>query len=592
MPRTSKKLFLDTYSLKIINYIVTSPQLEKKGVENGIHLIGKDKSKISGLEKISAEQIVFVIYPDREIIDVVGELLFKLNTFNKKLNFNIIFTSGETYEIVEYMTTCDLINYFSIYSFQTDLIPFDYDLLSLEHSNSLKDIYLLDKYDCITNLAKAIAKLEIIYGKIANKFIKGDTANILNELLVREEKINAIEPTKGTPEIFGCIMLDRSIDMITPFCSHYTYEGLLDEYFGINYNRIKVKESIINDKQKDKDKEKTIEVGSRVVFYSKIRNMPFGMTNTFLKQTLTHYQETGDKTKKLSEKSETKVMVETLKKYKQLIKEEEGPMIEHISLANYITHNQNNPGYLEYLKFEQLMLAGDLPENLHDYYEKEIGKQTNLYKILKLLCLESILQNGIEDYSKIKKDIMLTYGFQKIFLFNNLEKIGLLKDKNAPGKPLTLIQYQAIIKKLNLLNEDCDPNKIEDCSFVFGGYCSISLRLIEATIKNGWKDISDGLKKIPGYTYYPSNEKEILKQRKEKNFIFVVFIGGITYPEIEGIRFLNQINKDFKFIIVTTNIINSKKIFEGLESEVVPTLTMKEFYEMTLNDDPKKKKKK
>ena len=142
------------------------------------------------------------------------------------------------------------------------------------------------------------------------------------------------------------------------------------------------------------------------------------------------------------------------------------------------------------------------------------------------------------------------------------------------------------------MNEDCDPNKIEDCSFVFGGYCSISLRLIEATIKNGWKDISDGLKKIPGYTYYPSNEKEILKQRKEKNFIFVVFVGGITYPEIEGIRFLNQINKDFKFIIVTTNIINSKKIFEGLESEVVPTLTMKEFYEMTLNDDPKKKKKK
>ena len=118
MPRTSKKLFLDTYSLKIINYIVTSPQLEKKGVENGIHLIGKDKSKISGLEKISAEQIVFVIYPDRERIDVVGELLFKLNTFNKKLNFNIIFTSGETYEIVEYMTSCDLINYFSIYSFQ------------------------------------------------------------------------------------------------------------------------------------------------------------------------------------------------------------------------------------------------------------------------------------------------------------------------------------------------------------------------------------------------------------------------------------------------------------------------------------------
>ena len=99
------------------------------------------------------------------------------------------------------------------------------------------------------------------------------------------------------------------------------------------------------------------------------------------------------------------------------------------------------------------------------------------------------------------------------------------------------------------------------------------------------------MKKLPGATYYPNNEKEILRTtlaKKEKNFIFLIFIGGITYAEIEGIRFLNQINKDFKFIIITTSIINPKKIFDSLEPEIASSLKMKEAYENYIAGKKKK----
>ena len=111
-------------------------------------------------------------------------------------------------------------------------------------------------------------------------------------------------------------------------------------------------------------------------------------------------------------------------------------------------------------------------------------------------------------------------------------------------------------------------------------------------MKNGWRDINDALKKLPGTTYYPNNEKEILRTtlaKKEKNFIFLVFIGGITYAEIEGIRFMNQINKDFKFIIITTSIVNPKKIFDSLEPEIPTSIKMKEAYEMHIAMKKKKK---
>ena len=38
--------------------------------------------------------------------------------------------------------------------------------------------------------------------------------------------------------------LDRSVDYITQMCSEFTYEAMLNNYFGINLNKIKVKNTI------------------------------------------------------------------------------------------------------------------------------------------------------------------------------------------------------------------------------------------------------------------------------------------------------------------------------------------------------------
>ena len=67
-----------------------------------------------------------------------------------------------------------------------------------------------------------------------------------------------------------------------------------------------------------------------------------------------------------------------------------------------------------------------------------------------------------------------------------------------------------------------------------------------------------------------------------------MFIGGITYTEIEGIRFLNRkFNEEYKqgkrkkvqFIILTTGILNSEKIFSNLGKEVHSSFTIKKFNE-------------
>lgn len=39
------------------------------------------------------------------------------------------------------------------------------------------------------------------------------------------------------PQIDSLLILDRSVDLLTPLLSQLTYEGLIDEIFGINNSK-------------------------------------------------------------------------------------------------------------------------------------------------------------------------------------------------------------------------------------------------------------------------------------------------------------------------------------------------------------------
>ena len=38
-----------------------------------------------------------------------------------------------------------------------------------------------------------------------------------------------------TPQIDMVVLLDRTVDLLTPLCTQLTYEGLIDELYGITY---------------------------------------------------------------------------------------------------------------------------------------------------------------------------------------------------------------------------------------------------------------------------------------------------------------------------------------------------------------------
>ena len=552
----------------------------------------KDVSSIS--TNVSENDVLFMIRPELEILNTVINIGTILHAVRRNAKKYLVFIPGENNDIIGHMLDTNVISNFFIKTLNFDLIPIDIDLLSLERDNTLREIYIENNLTSIDDLACAFVKFENCFGKVKYKYIKGDLAkNFCNSIEQKEKDMNF----HNNDELLGMIVLDRSVDFLTLLCSNYTLEGLIDENFGINLGKVKIKESILKEglTKEPINSNKLFPYGITTKtnpFYCSFRIMHYLDASRLIINIKDYYKKLASDDKKGKKNISMTKLSELTKDLNEFITfKDKLMMLENI--LNFIIKSVQGPNYLNYIEKEQLMLAGDLPKNLYSFYEEHLYEQKDLITLIKLMVIESLTQNGIKDYQKLKREILNIYGYQNIFLFRDLEIIGWLKEKVFLNnilnirKNITELNHSQINEKLGLVNFNFDAQNIQDCSYVFGGYCPLSLRFIESAVEGRWHKISDTIKKIPGFVSFPEKENFIKEPEKDENIIVIIFLGGITYTEIEGIRYLNRkfneeyINKKrdkkMQFIIITTGILNTKKIFGNFGNKESPSFTMKQF---------------
>ena len=425
----------------------------------------------------------------------------------------------------------------------------------LELNQSFHELYAINNYNSIFLLNRAIIKYETVFGKIKYKYYLGSLGKKLKDLLEEEEKNANLDEEQST---LACVLLDRSIDMITPLITNNIYEALLDDNFNINLNEINVPIKMLDSNSKNNTIQ-TIDLSKKDKFYTNIKDYGFNQIRSYLPSRLQEQNKILEESKK-----RTTDLVKIQEDLKNLtkVKEERTSLTNHINLADYIGKKERYPLSRFYYTYEQGLLYGTIPEKFFDFIFDEIRKKSEEYDILKIICLYSIINSGYKNkiYDQLRKEFFLVYGFQELFLWRNLEKLGILKA--ADNKSI----YQTILKKLNLINEEQFESKEQkDISYIYNGFCPIILKLLEKMLEKGWGNIKDILKELSGEFEYPQDESEIISTKGDKQFILLIFIGGITYGELAGVRYLNSKLRNKKFIIITTNMINSKKLFDQMK---------------------------
>ena len=557
LPKIEKNLIIDKSLVSNINFFTSVSKLEKENVKKEIKILSND------MINLNTQIEIYIIPPKKESLILIENHIKNYSKNieeSKKQNktilpkeFHLIFIPKINNECNDYIMNS---YYFEIYTFihnlGIDIYPLDYDLMSLEEDNIIKEIYIDKNFNVLQTLCKSYLKFETVFGKIKNKYYIGENAFKLNNLIKKEELNYSFENDSN----FICsIIFDRNIDFITPLCTVNTYEGLLDEHFGIKFNQIKVESTFFVRKEK-KDFIK-IDLSNKNKFYTMIKDYNFIRLNLFLHRKIRYFKNLINEGKEIKELSKVS---ENLMKVKKM--NEEKPYLEdNITLSGIISEKLNNPIYKLYFKNEQNILSLNPPKILNEFYENEIYKKNPPFNILKLFCLESLTQNGIKskNYDNFKKDFFQIYGFEHLILWNNLEKLKILKKYDKYSN----FNFEKISNELNLIIENINLLEADDASYPYNGYCPIIIRLIEKGIKNGFSKIKDMINMLSDINFFGLDDKVLLKN-KEKKFILLIFIGGITYGEIASIRYLNETLQFYKFVILTTNIINIKKIFDEI----------------------------
>ena len=565
LPKVEKRLILESSLIPKISFFINDiSMLRNIQVKKEIYHMGKAIN-------VDSEIMIFLI-PSKllYLVEILGiiDKYSKENEIPNEIEFHIIFVPTIDSECQSIIMKSLYQKLIKIHNLNIDIFTIDYDLMSLEDNNALKDLYLDHNYNCISILSRTILKFETVFGKIKYRYIKGNLAKQLYNLLKKDEEKMHFQSEN---EILGSFFLDRDIDFVTLFCSQGTYEGVIDEFFNINLNSIKIPPKLL-----EKDSKKDIlklDLGHSNKLYSLIKDYSFNKIRFFLPNRLLIHTKIIEEGRKETDLMKIQKGLEKVK----LMKEERQSLTDNINIADYLSQKQKEPiNRLCYL-FEQQLLLGELPIELHEFYNNYLCKKNDKNILLRLICLESLCQSGIKSkyYDVLKRDYINTYGFQEIFLWKNLEKMNIIKKDDR-----SYIYYKAN-KNLNLICENVNIMEENDISYAYNGYSPIIIKLIEKCFLNGWNNLLTILDDLPGETYCPENENRILNPIG-KNFILLVFIGGITYSEIGAIRSLNKKINNIKFIILTTHIITTKRFFQSVSTfnlEESEQMSFKEFYD-------------
>jgi hypothetical protein len=257
-------------------------------------------------------------------------------------------------------------------------------------------------------------------------------------------------------------------------------------------------------------------------------------------------------------------------------------LTNHIHLAELVKHNTEEATFREQWQTERSMIEGEI---CYDILEEWISSNYPPYKLLRLLCLQSLCAGGLKSsrYDAFRAQIVQTYGYEFLFVLNDLEKVGLIRRRDTLWMDTTS-SFNTLRKSLILINAEVDTVDPDDISYVSSGYAPLTVRLVQSAVQ-GWSGKEDIVKELQGRLidvtqYHPPQDLATAMKRtavgslgklakdvggSRKPTLVVYYLGGITFMEIAALRFLSKRSTfPYHIVIMTTKVINGSKLLQSL----------------------------
>ncbi|KAI9983750.1 hypothetical protein PInf_007821 [Phytophthora infestans] len=488
------------------------------------------------------------------------------------------------------------------------LIPVDRGVAALCHDSVFGELYVKGDSRALTDVVKSVLAVEKHTGRrILDVTCHGFFAQRVKKMLElahRQQQKIKMNRTAGIREeeadvataMDKLVVIDRMEDPLSMLLTPMTYEGLLDALVGVNHGVVTYEKDDDDTEEAptDTNSSKAESTTQKVVLnhldalFDEIRDVNFNLVSNQLvavaKDLATEVRgSSAGSTAGLPKDSQAEFqkVKALLAKAPHLVKKKRS-LAHHLQLVQRIRELSTQLALRGCVETEMtIMSAGPrasstAAKDVDSFLEEAILREPplNLYDVVKLLCLCSLVRGGLkpDNLAWYRQQLCHTYGHQILPLLVQLEKMDLLSVENRFDFPK--MRKQLLLMRGALDDEDTRHPTDIHFMFPYTGYAPMSIRLLQDSLgmkyKTLAKDPNSSLLSLGStnssshHSMSDSSSSMDNSNGGKRTNVLVYYVGGVTVAELTAFRFLNQKQSEFTFFIAATSVCNGSRLLRAI----------------------------
>ncbi|KAG1706764.1 hypothetical protein DVH05_027617 [Phytophthora capsici] len=497
------------------------------------------------------------------------------------------------------------------------LIPVDRGVAALCHDSVFGELYVKGDSRALTDVVKSVLAVEKHTGRrILDVTCHGFFAQRVKKMLElahrQQQKIKmsrAAGVKEGEADVAMAmdklVVIDRMEDPLSMLLTPMTYEGLLDALVGVNHGVVTYeKEEDIEEETSDRGRSSSsktevtsttttqkVVLNHQDALFGEIRDVNFNLVSNQLvdvaKDLATEVRgSSAGSTADLPKDSQAafQKVKDLLAKAPHLVKKKRS-LAHHLQLVQRIRELSTQLALRGCVETEMtIMSAGpsassSAAKDVDSFLEEAILREPplNLYDVVKLLCLCSLVRGGLkpDTLAWYRQQLCHTYGHQILPLLVQLEKMDLLSVENRFDFPK--MRKQLLLMRGALDDEDTRHPSDIHFMFPYTGYAPMSIRLLQESLgmkyKTLAKDPTSSVLSLGSGSGNNSSSHHSMSSEAASSYdsangkrtnVLVYYVGGVTVAELTAFRFLNQKQSEFNFFIAATSICNGSRLLRAI----------------------------
>ncbi|KAK8760791.1 hypothetical protein V5799_027942 [Amblyomma americanum] len=199
---------------------------------------------------------------------------------------------------------------------------------------------------------------------------------MVGDMLVRLRRELVGREAPLVPQVDTLLLLDRQVDLLTPLATQLTYQGLLDEVFGIQHNIVRLPVEKAGGELASSESRQLC-LNSAEELFAELRDRNFNAVGPLLSR----------EAKSLTSQYEVRHDARTIGEIKQFVDRlpsmqlKRKSLANHTSLAEEIKKVTDRESFFENLAVEQEFMNGMDTDKVHPHIEDCIARQEDIVKV-------------------------------------------------------------------------------------------------------------------------------------------------------------------------------------------------------------------